>query len=113
MYLSLQLKHSPFSLRFCISSHEIFLTAGRAEFLELELTVVVVLLPHAGFELYLYVSANGLFFEWASSSSLIRASSMVSRSVRGLNFRTSAEMSAFNPPKKVPINAFEAILPPD
>jgi len=106
MYLSLQLKHKPFPLLFCISSHEILFTAGYAEVLELELTVDVVLLPHDVFGLYFDVSAYGLLFEWASSSSRIRTNSMVSRSVRGLNFRTSVEMSAFNPPKKVLINAF-------
>jgi hypothetical protein len=106
MYLSLQLKHNPFSRLFYISSNEIFFTAGCAEILELELTVDVVLLPHDVFGLYFDVSAYGLLFEWANSSSLIRANSMVSRSVHSLNFWTLAEMSAFNPPKKVPINAF-------
>jgi hypothetical protein len=105
-YRSLQLKHSPFSLRCCISSHDSFFTRDLVVFGDGDGGFVVGLLPHGGLGLYFETSEYVDFFIWFSSPSLILAYSMVARKVRGLNLWTSDEISAFNPPRKVLMSAF-------
>ena len=113
VYFSFQLKHSPFSLRFCISSQEIFLVppdpvpsilVGRlADPIMLEemvfCTDLVVELV-CGLPTLFYCRCLFMLL------SLILANSMASESVFGLNIRIFEAMSSFNPPINAPTNAF-------
>ena len=92
--LSLQLKHNPYVRQRCISSQDSRLkgTVGDAR------------LGTGGVWLTI-VGQNNLRWRviW---SSFIRARLMASFNVRGLNIRISSAISVFNPPVKVPTNAF-------
>ena len=113
MYFSLQLKHSPFSLHFCISSQENFLVP-----LDL-VPPIPIARPANPIVLEEMVSCTDLVVELVCGlptlfcrhclfmlSSLILANSMASESVFGLNIQISEAMSSFNPPINAPTNAF-------
>jgi hypothetical protein len=97
---SLQLKHMPFSLLFCISSHDSFLAApnefGHVVFVEYPAEYVDIVGP----------SPLAVFRSLERLSSLIHASSMASWRDFGLNIRTADTISCFSPPRNVPTSAF-------